>query len=52
VRPVALFLLAVAALAYAEAATAGYLNGTIDGTAVSLVQKALADAEARGAPSW
>jgi membrane-bound serine protease (ClpP class) len=27
-----------------------YLDGAIDGTAVSLVQKALADAEARGAP--
>jgi membrane-bound serine protease (ClpP class) len=52
VRPVALFLLAVAALAYAEAAVAVYLDGIIDGTAVSLVQKALADAEARGASSW
>ena len=51
-RPLALALLAVAALAYAEAAVAVYLDGTIDGTAASLVQKALADAEARGAPSW
>jgi len=50
VRPLALALLAVAALAYAEAAVAVYLDGAIDGTAASLVQKALADAEARGAP--
>jgi len=50
VRPLALALLAVAAQAYAEAAVAVYLDGAIDGTAVSLVQKALADAEARGAP--
>jgi hypothetical protein len=28
-----------------------YLDGAIDGTAVSLIQKALADAEAKGAPS-
>jgi membrane-bound ClpP family serine protease len=42
----------VAALVYAETAVAVYLGGTIDGTALSLVQKALADAEARGAPSW
>ncbi len=40
-RPLALALLAVAAV---------YLNGAIDGTAVSLVQKALT--EARSAPSW
>jgi membrane-bound serine protease (ClpP class) len=50
VRPLALALLAVAALAYAEATVAVYLDGIIDGTAASLVQKALADAEARGAP--
>jgi membrane-bound serine protease (ClpP class) len=50
VRSLALALLALAALAYAEAAVAVYLDGAIDGTAVSLVQKALADAEARGAP--
>jgi membrane-bound serine protease (ClpP class) len=50
VKPLALALLAVAALAYAEAVVAVYLDGAIDGTAVSLVQKALADAEARGAP--
>ena len=49
-RPLALALLAVAALAYAEAVVAVYLDGAIDGTAVSLVQKALADAEAQGAP--
>jgi membrane-bound serine protease (ClpP class) len=50
VRLLALFLLTVAALAYAEAVVAVYLDGAIDGTAVSLVQRALADAEARGAP--
>jgi len=50
VRPLALALLAVAALAYAEAVVAVYLDGAIDGTAVSLVRKTLADAEARGAP--
>ncbi len=49
-RPLALALLVLAALAYAEAVVAVYLDGAIDGTAVSLVQKALADAEARGAP--
>ena len=49
-RSLALVLLAVAALAYAEAVVAVYLDGAIDGTAVSLVQKALADAETRGAP--
>jgi membrane-bound serine protease (ClpP class) len=32
------------------AVVAVYLDGTINGTAVSLVQRALADAEARGAP--
>jgi membrane-bound serine protease (ClpP class) len=50
VRPLALALLAVAALACAEAVVTVYLDGAIDGTAVSLVRKALADAEARGAP--
>jgi membrane-bound ClpP family serine protease len=49
VRPLALALLAVAALAYAE--TVAAVDGTIDGTAASLVQRALADAEAEGAPS-
>ncbi len=48
-RSLFLLLLAVA-LAYAETAVAVYLDGTVDGTAVSLVQKALADAEDRGAP--
>lgn len=41
-RPLALALLDAAALAYAEAAVAVYLDGTIDSTAASLVQKALA----------
>ena len=50
VRPLALALLALAALTYAEAVVAVYLDGAIDGTAVSLVQRALADAETRGAP--
>jgi membrane-bound serine protease (ClpP class) len=50
VKPLVLALLVVAALAYAEAAVAVYLDGVIDGTAASLVQKALADAEAKGAP--
>ena len=49
-RPLALVLLAIAALAYAEAVVAVYLDGAIDGTVVSLVQKAPADAETRGAP--
>jgi len=45
-----LVLLLAAALVYAEAAVAVHLDGTVDGTAVSLIQKALADAEERRAP--
>ena len=45
-----LLLLAASALVLGAQHVAVYLDGTIDGTAVSLFKTALADAEARGVP--
>ncbi|MEZ0319658.1 MAG: NfeD family protein [Pyrobaculum sp.] len=45
-----LLLLAASVLVLGAQPVAAYIDGTVDGTAVSLFKAALADAEARGAP--